>query len=76
MAHMTSSFSLVDLKQIIFEYTIYHPNDIVECGGGGGGGGGGGTKKITVWAGKGLTEFQEKLKELSGKPVPELFLKG
>ena len=69
---MTSSFSLVNLKQIIFEYTIYHPSDIVECGGGGGGGGGG--EKIPVWAGKGLTEFQQKLKELSGKPVPELFL--
>ena len=67
---MTSSFSLVNLKQIIFENTIYHPSDIVECGGGEG------DEKIPVWAGKGLTEFQEKFKELSGKPVPELFLKG
>ena len=66
---MTSSFPLVNLKQIVFECTIYHPSGIVKGGGGGGGG-------ISVWAGKGLTEFQQKLKELSGKPVPELFLKG
>ena len=42
-----------------------------KVGEGGGGGGG-----IPVWVGKGLTEFQQKLKELSDKPVPELFLKG
>ena len=67
---MTSSFPLVNLKQIVFECTIYHPSGIVK------GGRGGGEKKISVWAGKGLTEFHQKLKELFGKPVPELFLKG
>ena len=44
VTHLTSSFSLVNFKQIIFEYSIRHPSDIAECGGGGGGGGKGDEK--------------------------------
>ena len=54
--------------KIDFQCAIYDLSVIVEWGEGG--------RKNAVWACKGLTEFQQKLKALSGKPVPELFLKG